>query len=119
MRLLPAHGPVTESAHARVDALLAHHSGRLDRCAAAVAAGAATGYEVARALRWTRRERQLDELDPVNQMLAVIETRAHLELLAAQGRLASSQRDGVTYYEMPAREPGAAGQDGPGGGAAG
>ena len=42
MRLLPAHGPVTESAHARIDALLAHHDGRLDRCAAAVAAGAAT-----------------------------------------------------------------------------
>jgi len=56
---------------------------------------------VARALRWTRRDRQLDELDPVNQMLAVIETRAHLELLAAQGRLASSQEDGVTIYQAP------------------
>jgi glyoxylase-like metal-dependent hydrolase (beta-lactamase superfamily II) len=101
MRLLPAHGPVTQSAHARIDQLLAHHDRRLDQCAAAVAHGAATAYEVARALRWTRRERQLDELDPVNQMLAVIETRAHLELLAAQGRLASSQADGVTVYRPP------------------
>src|SRR6516225_92245 len=42
MRLLPAHGPVTDSAHARIDALLAHHQDRLDRCFAAVAAGAAT-----------------------------------------------------------------------------
>jgi hypothetical protein len=42
---------------------------------------------------------QLDELDPFNQMLAVIETRAHLELLAAQGRLASSSADGVTFYQ--------------------
>ena len=74
---------------------------RLDQCAAAVAEGAPTGYEVARVLRWTRRDRQLDELDPVNQMLAVIETRAHLELLAAQGRLASSQQDGVTVYTVP------------------
>jgi glyoxylase-like metal-dependent hydrolase (beta-lactamase superfamily II) len=103
MRLLPAHGPVTPSAHARIDELLAHHDRRLDQCAAAVAQGAPTAYEVARALRWTRRERQLDELDPVNQMLAVIETRAHLELLAAQGRLASSQADGVTIYQPPAR----------------
>ena len=103
-RLLPAHGPVTDSAHARIDALLAHHDERLDRCAEAVAAGAATGYEVARVLRWTRRDRQLGELDPANQMLAVIETRAHLELLAAQGRLASSVTDGVTFYEAPSAE---------------
>ena len=42
-------------------------------------------------------------------MLAVIETRAHLELLAAQGRLASSDHDGVTYYQLPKPEAGAAG----------
>jgi glyoxylase-like metal-dependent hydrolase (beta-lactamase superfamily II) len=100
-RLLPAHGPVTDSAHARIDALLAHHDERLSRCAEAVAAGAATAYDVARALRWTRRGRQLSELDPANQMLAVIETRAHLELLAAQGRLASSVTGGVTFYAVP------------------
>jgi glyoxylase-like metal-dependent hydrolase (beta-lactamase superfamily II) len=101
LRLLPAHGPVTKSAHARIDELLAHHDDRLGKCAAAVAAGAATAYEVARALRWTRRDRQLAELDPVNQMLAVIETRAHLELLVAQGRLASSGNGEVTCYAVP------------------
>jgi glyoxylase-like metal-dependent hydrolase (beta-lactamase superfamily II) len=101
MRLLPAHGPVAPSAHARIDELLAHHDDRLGRCLAAVQAGAATALEAARSLRWTRRARQLGELDPFNQMLAVIETRAHLELLAAQGRLASSNRDGVVFYEVP------------------
>ena len=60
-------------------------------------------------LRWTRRNRQLDELDPVNQMLAVIETRAHLELLAAQGGLASSDEDGVTHYQLPKPDAGAGG----------
>lgn len=99
LRLLPAHGPVTASAHARIDALLAHHADRLDRCATAVAAGAATAYQVACGLRWTRRERQLEELDPVNQMLAVTETRAHLELLAAQGQLTISWDDGVARYQ--------------------
>jgi glyoxylase-like metal-dependent hydrolase (beta-lactamase superfamily II) len=101
LRLLPAHGPVTDSAHARIDELLAHHARRLDESAAAVASGAATAYQAARVLRWTRRDRRLDELDPVNQMLAVIETRAHLELLVAQGRLISSVADGVTCYAVP------------------
>jgi glyoxylase-like metal-dependent hydrolase (beta-lactamase superfamily II) len=103
LRLLPAHGPVTPSAHARIDELLAHHRERLRQCAAAVAAGEATAFGVAGVLRWTRRGRRLSELDPFNQMLAVTETRAHLELLAAQGRLVSSQANGVTWYAAPAR----------------
>ena len=67
------------------------------------------GDEHGRVESRTRRNRRLDELDPVNQMLAVIETRAHLELLAAQGRLASSGANGVTHYELPRPEPGAPG----------
>jgi glyoxylase-like metal-dependent hydrolase (beta-lactamase superfamily II) len=103
LRLLPAHGPVTGGTHARIDQLLSHHAERLDQCAAAVVGGAATGLAAAHALRWTRRGRRLDELDPFNQMLAIIETRAHLELLAAQGRLTSSEGDdGVTVYQAQA-----------------
>ena len=98
LRLLPAHGPVTASTHTRVDELLRHHDDRFTACADAVAAGAVTGYQVAQALRWTRRGRHLDELDPFNQMLAVIETRLHLDLLAAQGRLTVSWDDGVARY---------------------
>jgi glyoxylase-like metal-dependent hydrolase (beta-lactamase superfamily II) len=86
-RLLPAHGPVADSVHARVDELTAHHGERLDRTEAAVRAGAGTGHEVAAMLTWTRRETALADLDPFNQMLAVMETGAHLDLLAAQGRL--------------------------------
>ena len=106
MRLLPAHGPVTASAHTRIDELLAHHADRLSRCAEAVAAGAGTAYQVACALRWTRRGRRLEELDPLNQMLAVTETRAHLELLAAQGRLTVSWEGEVAVYAPPASPAG-------------
>jgi glyoxylase-like metal-dependent hydrolase (beta-lactamase superfamily II) len=86
--LLPAHGPVAPSVHARVDELVAHHGRRLDETQRAVAAGATTAIDAARQLRWTRRERVLDDLDPFNQMLAVAETGAHLDLLVAQSRLA-------------------------------
>ena len=106
MRLLPAHGPVTASAHTRIDELLAHHADRLGRCADAVAAGAGTAYQVASVLRWTRRGRQLADLDPFNQMLAVTETRIHLELLAAQGRLVTSTDGDVTVYAPAGRVTG-------------
>jgi glyoxylase-like metal-dependent hydrolase (beta-lactamase superfamily II) len=98
MRLLPAHGPATASVHERVDQLLDHHGVRLDACAAAVAAGAATAYEAAHRLGWTRRLRPFVDLDPFNQMLAVLETAVHLDLLAEQRRLAAHDTEGVRYY---------------------
>ncbi len=98
MRLLPAHGPVTDSVHQRVDELLDHHDTRLDATAAVVAKGASTAYEVARALTWTRRERTLDELDPFNQMMAVLETAAHLDVLGLQGKLSRDKIEGVVHY---------------------
>jgi glyoxylase-like metal-dependent hydrolase (beta-lactamase superfamily II) len=112
LRLLPAHGPVTGSAHARIDELLAHHEQRLALSAEAVGSGAATAYEAATRLRWTRRERQLATLDSFNQLLAVVETRAHLEVLVTQGRLVKSWDGEVAIYRpapppaSPAEPPG-------------
>jgi glyoxylase-like metal-dependent hydrolase (beta-lactamase superfamily II) len=99
--LLPAHGPVSSSVHARVDELLAHHAARLDAVAAAVRSGAVTAAETARLLTWTRRERALDDLDPFNQMLAVLETAAHLDLLVVQSRLRATVDGDVTKYWVP------------------
>ncbi len=96
--LLPAHGPVAPSVHARVDQLLDHHGRRLDECQAAVEAGAHDACTVAGVLRWTRREHRLDDLDPFNAMLAVFETGSHLDLLVAQARLTSRLVDGVRTY---------------------
>jgi glyoxylase-like metal-dependent hydrolase (beta-lactamase superfamily II) len=98
MRLLPAHGPVTGSSHARIDELVAHHDERLDLCREAVAREPGTSYDVARQLPWTRHERRLDDLDLFNTALATLETRAHLELLAARGELTRTDADeGVVY----------------------
>jgi glyoxylase-like metal-dependent hydrolase (beta-lactamase superfamily II) len=96
--LLPAHGPVTESVHARVDALVAHHDQRLNLTEKAVREGAATVFDAANALRWTRREHKVKDLDPFNAMLAIFETGAHLDLLVAQGRLAVRHEGGVKVY---------------------
>jgi glyoxylase-like metal-dependent hydrolase (beta-lactamase superfamily II) len=98
-RLLPAHGPVTDSAHVRVDELIEHHGRRLDETEAVIRGGARTAREAAARLKWTRRERILDELDPFNQMLAVTETAAHLQLLAAQGRVTRHETGGLRFYE--------------------
>ncbi|GAC1440440.1 MAG: MBL fold metallo-hydrolase [Mycobacteriales bacterium] len=97
--LLPAHGPVAPSVHARVDELIAHHGRRLEEIEAATGTGAHTAFEVAGVVRWTRREHRLADLDTFNAMLAVFETGAHLDLLAAQGRvILDTDADGVRRY---------------------
>jgi glyoxylase-like metal-dependent hydrolase (beta-lactamase superfamily II) len=107
LRLLPAHGPVTESSHARIDALVAHHDERLALCVDAVLGGARTAWEVAGELPWTRRARRRDELGPFDAVLAAFETLAHLELLALQGRLARSETAGVAQFApVPSVTPG-------------
>jgi glyoxylase-like metal-dependent hydrolase (beta-lactamase superfamily II) len=100
--LLPAHGSVTSSVHARVDELVDHHGRRLDETSGAVDHGASTAYEAAHILRWTKRGRTFAELDPFNQMLATTETAAHLELLAAQGRMSRIIDDEGVYRYQPA-----------------
>lgn len=99
--MLPGHGPHGASVHERVDELLAHHDRRLDATLSAVAAGAGTAHEVARALPWTGRRRSLDELDVFNRMLAIIETFWHLEVLAERGRVRRAEgEEGPVTYEL-------------------
>jgi glyoxylase-like metal-dependent hydrolase (beta-lactamase superfamily II) len=97
-QLLPAHGPVAASVHARVDELIAHHGARLDATEAAIHAGCSTPYEVAKVLPWTRRLRNFSELDTFNQILALSETAAHLIMLVSQGRCAVTFEDDIRRF---------------------
>ena len=96
--LLPAHGPTGMRVHQRVDELIAHHAKRLDTTLAAVQDGHSTAYEVAGVLLWTRRDTSFADLDLFNQMLATIETRAHLEVLAERELVTAEDRDGIRHY---------------------
>lgn len=96
--LLPAHGPVTATAHARVDELLDHHRERLDVVCDEIHSGAETAFEVARALRWTRHSRRLDELALEHQMSAVVEVDAHLDVLTLLGRLTADDAEEARRY---------------------
>ena len=53
---------------------------------------------MAGALPWTRRQTKLPDLDPLNAMLATLETASHLEVLVQRGVLARTEQDGVDHY---------------------
>ncbi|MGW2718801.1 MBL fold metallo-hydrolase [Streptomyces sp. NPDC001492] len=101
-RLLPAHGPVGDSVHARVGELLAHHDDRLAETLAALGARTRTAHAVAGELGWTRRRVPFADLGAFDQMLAVNETAAHLDVLVARGRARCTRTDGVNWYTATA-----------------
>lgn len=102
--LLPAHGPLGRRSHGRVGELLEHHRLRLAATLAAVGGGPRSAYEVARLLPWTRRERDFADLDTHNQLLAVSETAAHLDVLVREGALDALSDDGTRVYTKPSSE---------------
>lgn len=114
-QLLPAHGPIANSVHRRVDELLQHHDRRLQQTLSACHGETHTAYETAQILRWTRRQRSFAELDPFNQMLATFETAAHLDVLVLQQR-AEVFADGAArrYCSTPETTRSSAAGDGAG-----
>jgi hypothetical protein len=105
MAVLPAHGPVAPSTHARIDELLSHHEHRLERSLVALGGGPRSALAVATLLTWTRHERSFDELDLFNQGIAAMETKAHLELLVARGQASrSTMPEGVVLFARAAAE---------------
>lgn len=98
LRLLPAHGPVAPSSHTRVDELLAHHETRLTQCLESLRGGRTTAAEVAADLPWTRRATPYSELDVFDAMLATLETKAHLEVLASRGLATREQPDETVVF---------------------
>jgi glyoxylase-like metal-dependent hydrolase (beta-lactamase superfamily II) len=93
--LMPAHGHPGGSLHDRVTELLTHHHERFQQIVNTVeqATAPVNGATVAGALLWTRRGRAFASLDPFNQMIAVCETMAHLDVLADRGQLVTAAED--------------------------
>lgn len=97
-QLLPAHGPVGASMHARTEELLAHHDDRLTETLTILGARTRNAYEVAGELGWTRRKLPFTDLNAFNQMLAVNETAAHLDVLVSRAQAGCTRTDGVNWY---------------------
>ena len=88
--------------------LLAHHDLRLAEIRQAVMAGHATPFEVAKAIKWTRRQRLFSELDVFSQIMSVNETAAHLEVLLVRGQVGreiSRRAPTSTRYPRASRTP--------------
>ena len=87
----PAHGTVVDHGDERARQILLHHDRRLLDMADLVRDGDDTAWQV-------MRKSFRPNLDPVSARLAFLETIAHLEHLAATGRVRVEERDGRVVY---------------------
>ncbi len=106
--VLPGHGDPFHGLAERTAELLDHHRARLEGLVDALRqrpTAAASAFELAREVRWSRR-RTWDDLGSFERRLAVTETLAHLELLHARGVLSKRFAGGVvTFVLSPADAP--------------
>lgn len=96
---LPAHRG-TGDFHQRVDALLAHHEGRLDEAASILCrTPGSTIYDIAGQMTWSIRAKSWAEFPPAQKIFAVGECRAHLDHLEARGRVQKeTDPEGIWHY---------------------
>ncbi len=99
--VLPGHRGPFGNLEERIHDLRDHHRARAEETAAALRAGARTGYEVASLLTWNVVDSEGWESFPVLQkFFAMGEAVAHLRYLEGKGRVRSESRGRLTVYSL-------------------
>lgn len=97
--VLPGHDQPFKGFRQRIDELIRHHRQRNNEILAAMGGEPRTTYQIAREITWADRFRWHD-LPEFHQRMAVFETLAHLEMMAAERRVDKLPGKGVIYYRQ-------------------
>jgi glyoxylase-like metal-dependent hydrolase (beta-lactamase superfamily II) len=99
--VLPAHEHIFEDLPRRVDEIVHHHELRNLEILEAIKAEPMTAYRISSHITWMPELGgvRFEDLEPGDRRMAISETLAHLEAMAAAGRVTRSSRDGITYYQ--------------------
>jgi glyoxylase-like metal-dependent hydrolase (beta-lactamase superfamily II) len=94
---LPGHDEPFTSLVPRIDEIMKHHEERNRLILGMINGGPRTAFQIALDMIWGTRARW-HELPCFHQRMAIFETLAHLEMMAANGLLDRLPRNGVNYY---------------------
>jgi glyoxylase-like metal-dependent hydrolase (beta-lactamase superfamily II) len=94
---LPGHDrPFTRTIQ-RIDEIIRHHSYRNEEILKAIETAPRTAHYIAHKITWSENSRWGD-LPPFHQRMAIFETLAHLEMMAAESRVDKLPREGIIYW---------------------
>jgi len=94
---LPGHDRPFNRLAARIDEIIRHHGLRNTEILEAIGSNTRTPYQIAQKVTWGSNN-GWDDLPPFHQRMAIFETLAHLEMMAAESRLDKLPRKGISYY---------------------
>jgi glyoxylase-like metal-dependent hydrolase (beta-lactamase superfamily II) len=94
---LPGHDQPFSNFRARIDEITRHHAHRNLEILEKILFRAKTAYGIAREITWADNSSWQD-LPPFHQRMAIFETMAHLEMMAADSRIDKMPKGGIIYY---------------------
>jgi glyoxylase-like metal-dependent hydrolase (beta-lactamase superfamily II) len=94
---LPGHDQPFKNVKERIDEIIYHHNNRNQEILGTLELGAKTAYKIAQEITWGDNS-GWNALPPFHKRMAVFETLAHLEMMAAESRVDKVSRWGVFYY---------------------
>ncbi len=94
---LPGHDRPFTRLVPRIDEIIRHHGYRNMEILEAIGFRTRTPYEIAQKISWGDNN-AWNDLPPFHQRMAIFETLAHLEMMAAENRVDKLPRNGTIYY---------------------
>jgi len=94
---LPGHDQPFNNFRARIDEITRHHAHRNLEILEKILFRAKSAYGIAREISWADNSSWQD-LPPFHQRMAIFETMAHLEMMAADSRIDKMPKGGIIYY---------------------
>jgi glyoxylase-like metal-dependent hydrolase (beta-lactamase superfamily II) len=94
---LPGHDEPFRNLKKRIDEIIYHHGLRNLEILGTIASRPRTAYQIALEISWGDNA-ALKDLPPFHRRMAVFETLAHLEMMAAESRVDRLKRKGIIYW---------------------
>jgi glyoxylase-like metal-dependent hydrolase (beta-lactamase superfamily II) len=94
---LPGHDRPFTRLTARIDEIIKHHDRRNMEILEVIGVGTRTAYHIAQRISWGD-DSTWQDLPPFHQRMAIFETLAHLEMMAAEERVDKLPRRGIIRY---------------------
>jgi glyoxylase-like metal-dependent hydrolase (beta-lactamase superfamily II) len=96
---LPGHNRPFTRIVPRIDEIIRHHDYRNQEILKAIELSPKTTYLIAQKITWSDNG-SWNDLPLFHQRMAIFETLAHLEMMAAEGRVDKLPRQGIIYYRQ-------------------
>jgi glyoxylase-like metal-dependent hydrolase (beta-lactamase superfamily II) len=97
---LPGHDEPFHNLNIRINEIAHHHFIRNLEILEVIAMSPRSAYQIAKKITWGAKAGSWDDLPPFHKRMAVFETLAHLEMMAADSRIDKLPKKGIIQYQQ-------------------